>query len=102
MAFTCETDEQLANKWALIPENTDILITHTPPYSILDMTDACKHVGSHSLRARVSEIKPKLHVFGHIHEQGGHEFEWNGTKYVNASHMEENYIPINQPVRVEL
>src|SRR5690606_22101282 len=52
-AFTCDTEEELAEKWDLIPANIDILITHSPPYSILDeinSTDDMIHVGSESLK----------------------------------------------------
>jgi Icc-related predicted phosphoesterase len=47
------------------------LVTHGPPYGILDKTDGGKHGGSEFLLKEVLRIKPKLHLFGHIHEGRG-------------------------------
>src|SRR6187402_1527746 len=75
-AFTVDTEEELAAKFALIPEDTDILITHSPPFGILDHCSN-GHVGSKSLRSTINRIKPKIHIFGHIHENGGTKvFYW--------------------------
>ena len=51
-----------------IPKNTDILVTHQPPYGILDFSDGI-HYGSPLLLKRLMEIKPRFHLFGHIHER---------------------------------
>lgn len=115
MAFTVDTDEELSEKWKLIPNDIDILVTHSPPCGILDTVDDQNHwegyhVGSSSLSFRVlNVIKPKLHVFGHIHECGGetHEcpgetFEFGPPIFINASHVNEYYEPVNKPIRVEL
>ena len=68
-----------------IEEDTDVLITHGPAKGFLDKTHAGLHVGSESLRYRISELKKlKLHVFGHIHESRG-RFERNGVTFINAS-----------------
>ena len=56
--------------WGEIPQ-VDILLTHCPPFRILDKTDANINVGSEALRKKVFEIKPKFHLFGHIHESKG-------------------------------
>ena len=109
-AFTFDTDDELAEKWKLIPNDIDILITHSPPYGILDEVDSQEHctsyhVGSRSLLKRVCEIKPKLHVFGHVHEGYGDIIaEWTNTPtaFVNASHVNEYYEPVNKPIRVIL
>ena len=47
-------------------------------------------------------IKPRLHVFGHIHEQGGRKVNLMNTRFVNASIVDELYNPRHKPVRVEL
>ena len=62
------TEDELKEKWAQIPEGLDILITHSPPYGILDFGWGA-HYGSTSLSHRLKEMKhpPKLHFFGHIH-----------------------------------
>ena len=101
-AFTMETEEELAEKWALIPDDIDILITHSPPWGILDKTDRNKFVGSCSLRERCLSEYRRLHVFGHIHEQGGKMIDTIGCIFVNASHVNEHYQPVNKPIRIVL
>lgn len=104
-AFTGADDKELFEKFDLIPSDTDILITHSPPFTVRDMTTCGKQVGSPSLMAlHMKRLRPKLWVFGHIHEGYGQDgpYQWNGTKYVNASHVNERYQPINQPIRIIL
>lgn len=88
---------ELAQKWALIPDDTDILMTHGPPYGILDRTRTGRQVGCELLRKRVETIKPRLHCFGHIHEAYGEE-QLNETLFVNASSVNLSYQPWNKPV----
>lgn len=109
-AFTCDTEEQLAKKWALIPDNTEILITHGPPYDILDKTKDGILAGSKSLLIKSLIVAPRLHIFGHIHECGGNGLilkkpghrTKNNIIYANASHVNEHYKPVNKPIRIEL
>lgn len=122
MAFTepygCDQEEWLAEHWALIPEDTDILITHSPPYGIRDKAKrynergywnpeyAYENVGSKSLALRVSRMAnpPKLWVWGHIHESYGRDqaVRQKPCIMVNASHVNEIYDPVNEPIRVIL
>lgn len=69
----------LQSVWNKIPTDTDILISHTPPAGILD-----GNLGSASLLARVLEVKPKVHIFGHIHHGFG-QLTKSGTIFVNAA-----------------
>jgi len=100
-AFTVDTEEELAEKWALIPHDVDILITHGPPHGILDAK-----LGSKSLRRIMGRVKPKLWVCGHIHEGFGEikDESLKGVSYhfVNCSHVNEYYEPVNKPIRVIL
>jgi len=101
-AFTVDSDEELAEKWAMIPKDTNILITHSPPYGMLDLTRHGEHVGSISLYHQVIEMKLSLHIFGHVHEgYGQYELPWH-TTYANASLMNEEYDFVNEPIRVEI
>lgn len=78
---------ELAQKWAAIPTGLDVLITHGPPHGILDWTNRGEHAGSLSLLHRVHEVKPRFHVFGHIHEAAG-RLDTPDTIFVNAAtHM---------------
>lgn len=92
-SFFTETENSLEQYFSKIPEDTDILITHTPPFNILSETDEGEDIGSHALYNRVQEIKPALHVFGHNHNNGGLHVSIDGTTFVNASIMDEQYSP---------
>lgn len=100
--------EPIAEKWALIPDDVDILVTHGPPHGILDYCSPkrSKRLGCEDLYMRLSGLKQlKLHVFGHIHGGYGHipmMQDFPGAQFVNASIMDEDYEPINKPIRVTL
>jgi len=69
--------ERARNIWAAIPLHTDILITHGPPFSHLDMA-GMQHAGCRGLLERLWAVRPALHVFGHIHaSRGGETLTWN-------------------------
>lgn len=65
----CITDRQTRN-YARIPSDTYVLITHSPPYGILDF-DGDINYGSEELLARLSGLQLKAHIFGHIHARHG-------------------------------
>lgn len=108
MAFTLDHDNQLINKFEMIPHDTDILITHSPPFGILDKTTNGEHVGSTYLFNWLKYVgRPKLHVFGHIHEAYGQceifsTYNNQMMKSINASHVNEDYEPVNKPIRIIL
>jgi len=83
--------------WDLIPEGTDVLITHGPPRGILDTNPGGGQCGSESLYHRVQVVKPKLHVFGHIHHNYG-IMKVGDTIYGNASTCDERYKPTREPL----
>jgi len=92
----------LRAKWSLIPKDTDVLITHGPPYGILDQIHpAGEHLGCEELRSRLAAVRPRLHAFGHIHGGWGIA-QSKDTLYVNASTCDENYRPGNRPIVVDL
>jgi len=100
-AFNLPRGDALKAKWDLIPPDTDVLITHGPPHSILDYSIHDKvNVGCEDLYKRVMDLRPKLHCFGHIHGSYGRT-EYVGdvhTVFVNASICDEEYNPVNAPI----
>lgn len=92
--------------WDLIPNDVDVLLTHGPPYEILDElvypdgSPKGQFVGCEDLLKKVKEVKPKIHAFGHIHEGYG-THEEDGTLFINASSLDECYCPGNEIVKVE-
>jgi len=96
-AFNRQRGAEIRKHWEIIPKNTDILITHGPPYGVLDQTVKGQAVGCEELIKFVQEIQPRFHVFGHIHEAFGVR-NINGTTYINASILDEKYQLVHQPV----
>ena len=99
-AFNLPRGEKLKEKWDMIPTNTDILITHGPPHGKLDYVPYSNmNVGCEELIKRVNEIKPKINVFGHIHEGYGYVFDGN-THFINAAVLNGRYEFQNKPINV--
>ena len=94
------TADELKDRWKRIPSGIDVLITHTPPYGILDLpTSGTVHVGCHYLLEELKRVSPRLHVFGHVHASHGMN-KTQATHYINASivggpDFEVRYTPID-------
>lgn len=86
-AFNLPRGAALAQKWSRIPPGVDVLITHGPPEGIGDESGIGDRAGCTELRARVREVQPRLHLFGHIHQDGGMWSE-SGTVYANVTTWE--------------
>ena len=101
-AFNLDRGEPIRAKWDLIPHELDILVTHGPPYGILDVSGMTgEHVGCEELRRAVERVRPRVHIFGHIHHSYGvmvHE----GIKFINASICDEGYQPTHAPIIIDL
>ena len=95
----CVTDRQEKNI-AKIPSDTDVLISHSPAYGILDFDDNINY-GSEELLARLAVVKPRLHLFGHIHAQHGIT-TIGSTKYSNGAIINADYTNLNQPNLIEI
>ena len=103
-AFMADRGLPIRKYWEAIPLDTDILITHGPPYGIMDMILSPffdTHVGCADLLTYVKRIKPKLHIFGHIHSGHGTEEE-EGILFINASVMDEEYEVVYEPIQVKI
>ncbi|VDI17020.1 Hypothetical predicted protein [Mytilus galloprovincialis] len=97
-AFNVIRGEEILQKWNWIPENVDILITHGPPVGHGDVTKAGINVGCVELLNTVQKrVKPKYHLFGHIHE--GYGLTTDGeTMFINASSCTKGYKLCNPPI----
>eukprot|EP01083_Nonionella_stella_P096133 270148_1 len=103
----CVDEQRLAQKWNDIPLNTDILITHQPPFAIMDLAkgksfdsrvkemkdnkylrDALymyEQWGCKYLRNKIeNDIKPSAHLFGHAHRSTGYVLK-NDILFVNSA-----------------
>ena len=103
-------EEQLKEKWEMIPEGIDILVLHGPPYGYGDMVYSiskgdARNTGSPSLLEKIKKVKPKWVIAGHIHESYGiSHLEIDGEKVTigNVSVLDGNYNLANKPIIFEL
>jgi Icc-related predicted phosphoesterase len=111
-SFTCDTEDELYDKFIQIPPKLDILITHSPAYCVLDgvpiQDGSLYHCGSKSLYAYLKYVeRPRAHICGHIHEAYGQEEHFptyldNMMQSINCSHVNGQYEPVNAPIRLIL
>ena len=93
--------EELKEKWDMIPVGVDILMTHGPAWGHLDtVVGQSMNLGCELLTERLKVVKPKIHVFGHIHSGYGYKFH-EGTHYFNAAVLGEDYIFTQKPMTVD-
>jgi len=100
-AFNRHRGDPIKRHWDLIPMDTDILITHGPIFRTLDANSKGQHVGCEDLFHKVHEVKPKVHICGHIHESYG-TIDKANIKFINACILNEKYELTNSPIVFEL
>lgn len=111
-AFNVDRGEPIKKYWDMIPDHTDILVTHGPPYGVLDASrfnqdsgtvgDAVNHAGCEELsKAVFDRVKPSLHLFGHIHPGYG-KIKKEEIWFVNASNVDEKYMIANKPILINI
>lgn len=100
-AFNRARGEDIKKHWDLIPTDTDVLITHGPPFGIRDLCSHGERVGCNDLLETVMKIRPKIHAFGHIHEAHGC-LRVDKTLFVNACNLDEFYKPAYPAIDVGL
>lgn len=87
-AFSMPSSADRARHWQLIPNDTNVLITHGPPLGVLDRSPGQQdHMGDPELLERINELPSlRLHCFGHVHGAHG-SVEKDGVRFVNAALM---------------
>jgi Icc-related predicted phosphoesterase len=106
-AFMLPRGRALEEKWAAIPAGLDVLVTHGPPHGILDDAAGYRYAstfddndarvphpaGCEALLARVREAAPRVHLFGHIHNNRG-VVERGPTRFVSCTTNESEAPPV--------
>lgn len=99
--FNLPRGAPLKEKWDLIPQGIDILVTHGPPHGILDEVSSGLRVGCEDLLAAVRRVRPRLHVFGHIHSSPGKVVR-EGIVFGNAAICDDSYRAARKPLLLKL
>ena len=100
-AFNRERGTEIKKHWDMIPDTTDVLITHGPASGILDQAPDGVEAGCIDLRRRIEALKLKAHICGHIHNGFGRS-SLGSTIMVNASICDESYRPVRAPIVLDL
>lgn len=97
-AFNLPRGEPCRAKWRLIPQDTDVVLTHGPPLGHGDLTSSGVRAGCLDLLDELqTRVRPQFHCFGHIHE--GYGVSTDGTTtYVNASTCNLQYRPVQKAI----
>ena len=104
---------QIEEQWVKIPEGLDILLTHGPPFGILDKSirpsgELSRSFGCPSLREKLiggMDSPPKIHAFGHIHkapEQDKVYSNYGITKFINCALLDDHYKQVNDPIVMDI
>jgi Icc-related predicted phosphoesterase len=100
-AWNAKRGAEIKKYWDMIPTNTDILITHGPPKNILDWVGKDR-VGCEELAVAVTRLRPKLHIFGHIHSAAGNTATTMYTQHCNAALVDETYRLAHAPLILDI
>ena len=100
-AFNKQRGEEIRRFWDEIPADTDVLVTHGPPFGILDKNAGGENTGCEELRRALERVRPRLHIFGHIHEGYGIA-EQDEMTLINACQLDYQYRLVNEPLVVTL
>jgi predicted phosphodiesterase len=96
---------RLQRQWALIPDDTDVLVLHGPPYGygdgVPEKNGTVRRCGCPHLLARIEAVRPRVAVFGHIHEGRG-EWQFGPTRLANVTLVDAHYQPVHAPWVYEL
>ncbi len=109
-AYNYNRGKDIASIWSKIEDDTNVLLTHSPPYGILDLVEdnyfnrgRNLHQGCTDLLNRINSLKElKLSCFGHLHLEGCKMAQVNNVNYINAAQCDEEYQIRNKPMIIEL
>ena len=111
-AFNKPRGAAIREHWDKIPPDTDVLITHGPPFGIRDQIVPgnhkpmvsnivilpTEHLGCEELRIAVERIRPQVNIFGHIHGAYGYDYtSVPGVAFHNVAICDESYKAVNRP-----
>lgn len=93
--------QEIGEHWEKIPADTQVLISHTPPYKIKDVLNNGQHIGCTSLSKVIEKRKIELHIFGHVHDSYGIT-TLGRTTFINASCLDNRYRYLHPPLKTHI
>eukprot|EP00658_Telonema_sp_P-2_P047691 TRINITY_DN36298_c0_g1_i2.p1 TRINITY_DN36298_c0_g1~~TRINITY_DN36298_c0_g1_i2.p1 ORF type:complete len:374 (-),score=77.70 TRINITY_DN36298_c0_g1_i2:62-1183(-) len=101
-AFQCARGSEIRAKWEQIPQGVDIVMSHGPPLGRGDGSILGLRAGCSELLQEIQErVRPKVHVFGHIHEAAGSSSDGT-TVFVNAASVGNHHRIVHEPYVFDL
>lgn len=102
-----EMDEMLEKLYLSIPKDLDILLTHDAPFGVTDVLLQLgyytgEHIGNKPLAKIILKTAPKYVFHGHLHSTSRKFEECGYSKVVNCSIKDEKYLPIYEPIIIEI
>jgi Icc-related predicted phosphoesterase len=96
--------EELKRKWDMISDAIHVVISHGPPYGILDGVSGVREPqGCKLLKNRLMQLPNlKAHIFGHLHMSGGQSIKLGEVIFANAAICDDSYNPCRQPIIIEI
>jgi Icc-related predicted phosphoesterase len=95
------SDKKRRETWEKIPAGVDVLMTHSPPYGIMDITNTKEHLGCNHLKKASLERQPSFHIFGHAHDNYG-KTRLDDIFFINATSFNSHSRLINPPITLVL
>jgi len=100
-AFVHPRHDASAAKYETIPEDVEIVLTHTPPRGTLDQIEWQNkkvNAGSPALEDIIAKVRPRLHVFGHLHQSRGATYKtWKESEredeHINVEDEDSSVAP---------
>lgn len=93
--------------WDKCPTGVDVLLTHQPPYAILDASGPDSPIPGDRIGSTViywevfRRIRPRVHIFGHNHSGHGIK-EMDGITFVNAALCDDLNRPAYEPIVIDV
>jgi len=79
-------------------QRCDVLVSHSPPATILDNNSVGKGPGSYGLLSAVERLEPRVHCFGHCHISGNNVVDIGDTTFINAAMVGKDYELVHSPI----
>jgi Icc-related predicted phosphoesterase len=101
MFFDCafgREEPELKEIWAKVEDKIDILVSHCPPFGVMDQYKGT-NTGCKALLDKVNQLKPKYHVFGHNRDCHGKD-ERDGTTFISCCRFDSKFKPVNDPILI--